>query len=136
MHICNQNEEVSAYVDDELSPSARRGFETHIAQCSACREELARIRCLRDTLRGLPARTVGYDLAPTLRARYLWSPMAPKGRRGWHLPVLLPLSSALAATVFLGVYVGLVISTPVDHISSAKLALLDPVPACSTMVLF
>lgn len=140
MHSSNQNEEVSAYIDDELSVPARRSFEMHLERCTGCRHEVVRLRRLQKRLRDLPPHTVGYDLAPRLRARSLWKPKASKTRHTWRLPLLVPLSSALATVAF-GIYLGLVISRPDYAVARAsELVLLDPVPACSAsisaMVLF
>lgn len=135
MYTCKQSEEVSAYIDDELPASARRSFEAHVGSCTACRDEVVRIQRLRTGLRNLPPRTVGYDLAPLLRARAARRPPASPARRVWRLPLFVPLSSALAATICIGIYLGLVIGRPVDDVSPvSKLVLLDPVPACSASI--
>lgn len=50
-----QREQISAYVDGELSAAETRALEAHLAGCAACQQELAELRQLRALLRALPA---------------------------------------------------------------------------------
>lgn len=45
---------VSAYLDDELAPAARREAEAHLAGCGRCRGELEEIGSARRAIRILP----------------------------------------------------------------------------------
>ena len=47
---------MSEYVDGELSESGRERLERHIHDCHHCRQLLANLRQLVDTLRGLGSR--------------------------------------------------------------------------------
>lgn len=135
MHNCGQNEEISAYIDGELVPAARRAFERHLEGCDVCRQGVARLQELQRQLRTLPPRTVGYDLAAQVHARsgQERTPMRP--RLPWRLSVLVPLSSAMAATIALGVYLGFLINRPDESLLPIpELVLLDPVPPCSASI--
>ncbi|HZZ41481.1 MAG TPA: zf-HC2 domain-containing protein [Tepidisphaeraceae bacterium] len=50
MNSCEQNQNIDAYLDGELSPSARTQFEQHLALCAICARELARLRRLSATV--------------------------------------------------------------------------------------
>lgn len=45
---------LSAYLDDELAPAARREAETHLAGCADCRAELDDVAAARHAIRILP----------------------------------------------------------------------------------
>lgn len=45
---------LSAYLDDELAPAARREAEAHLAGCPECRDELDEIAAARQAIRILP----------------------------------------------------------------------------------
>jgi len=59
MALCEQARTAHAYHDGELAPDARRRFETHLAACARCREELEWLRsCSRRLAPGaVPALT-------------------------------------------------------------------------------
>ncbi|HLJ07235.1 MAG TPA: zf-HC2 domain-containing protein [Acidimicrobiia bacterium] len=45
---------LSAFLDDELAPAARREAETHLAGCSDCRAELEEVAAARRAIRIMP----------------------------------------------------------------------------------
>lgn len=45
---------LSAFLDDELAPAARREAEAHLAGCAECRQELDDIAAARQAIRILP----------------------------------------------------------------------------------
>jgi anti-sigma factor RsiW len=45
---------LSAYLDDELAPAARREVEAHLAACDACRAELGEVASARRAIRIMP----------------------------------------------------------------------------------
>jgi len=45
---------LSAYLDDELAPAARREADAHLAGCAECREELDDVAAVRQAIRILP----------------------------------------------------------------------------------
>jgi len=45
---------LSAYLDDELAPAARREAEAHLAGCAECRAELVEVAAARQAIRILP----------------------------------------------------------------------------------
>ncbi len=82
-------EQVTAYVDDVLDPSARAEVEAHFASCPACREQVAFERELKARLVALPTP----ELRPGFEVRLHRSLAAERGRRfAW----LLPFAAVLA----------------------------------------
>ena len=45
---------LSAYLDDELAPAARREVEAHLAGCAPCRAELGEVSAARRAIRIMP----------------------------------------------------------------------------------
>lgn len=46
-HMCDSKELLVAYLYDELDPSAKRTYESHVASCAECRDEIASLRATR-----------------------------------------------------------------------------------------
>jgi anti-sigma factor RsiW len=49
--MCNRSHELQSYLDDELNPSQRADFESHLATCADCAADLARLRNLSNLIR-------------------------------------------------------------------------------------
>jgi hypothetical protein len=66
-----RQETLSAYVDDALSPRARRRFETQLTQDADLQAEVEQQQALKETLRQLPSRRVprNFTLDPALYGR-------------------------------------------------------------------
>ena len=82
---------LSAYLDDELAPAARRETEAHLAACADCRAELDDVASARHAIRFLPVHAASRPL-------HDWAPLAvatPRRRAAW----------ALAAAVAAGIAV-------------------------------
>lgn len=58
-----QREQLSAFVDGELSPAERVELERHLATCLECQEELARLRHVHALLGALPTPAVPRSFA-------------------------------------------------------------------------
>jgi anti-sigma factor RsiW len=97
------DQELSAYLDDELDATARVAVDAHLAECAACRETL-------DALRRVVRRAQALDDRPP--ARDLWSgiadrlttpdtadvvPIASRRRVALSLPQLAAAAVALVA---------------------------------------
>jgi anti-sigma factor RsiW len=74
---------LSAYLDDELAPAARREAEAHLAGCAECREELDDVAAARQAIRimpvhGAPRPIVDPVLVPAAgsRRRAVWALVA------------------------------------------------------------
>jgi anti-sigma factor RsiW len=73
---------LSAYLDDELAPAARREVETHLTGCAECRTELDEVAAARRAIRILPVHGAPYPLmqaaprATTRRGRAAWAAVA------------------------------------------------------------
>ncbi len=61
--------EVGSYLDGELEPRLRSGFEAHLSDCGACRQALRAQRRLAEALRGLPRLEPGPQFEPRFWAR-------------------------------------------------------------------
>lgn len=64
----NVRDQLSAYLDGELAENERREVHAHLDGCAACREELAELRSMIDTLRALPRVPAPPELAGRVRA--------------------------------------------------------------------
>jgi len=75
--------DLPAYADGELTPSQSERVERHLADCAACREELADLRALSATLRSLPEATPprSFALTPGQVARP--APVAGRSLPAW-----------------------------------------------------
>lgn len=97
---------VAAYALDALDDDERRAFESHLASCDACREELASL--------SVPVQALAYgappaEPPPALRGRVLAAAMAERPnvvplRPRWAYPVLAAAVAASAAAVALGIW--------------------------------
>lgn len=84
------DEALSAFLDDELAPAARREAEIHLERCADCQAELADVAAVRAAVRSMPVHTWPSPGRPQL--------LAPPGRRR---PVLWGVAAAAAALVAL-----------------------------------
>jgi hypothetical protein len=90
------NEDLKAYLDNELSPARRAEIEAALQQDPLLRAELEQLRSITESLRGyipLPQPTGYENLAARLKK-------APVARPWWTKP--LPLATSLLAVVAIG----------------------------------
>lgn len=83
-------EQLNLYLDDDLTTAARAAVEAHLADCDACRAELASLQTLFAALDALQPETPNADLTP-----FVLREIASEQRRGvqrrrisWLIPVL------------------------------------------------
>jgi anti-sigma factor RsiW len=92
-------ERVTAFVDDVLEGAEQTLIETHVAECSSCRAQVAEERALRKGLKGLPAPELPFGLEQKVRKRL---------RRGHRFArvtrVVLPLAAVLVAALWVRGY--------------------------------
>lgn len=82
-HGPHLDDALSAYLDDELAPAARREAEAHLAGCAECREELDEVAAARQAIRVMPVHAaprpilgVGPVPASASRRRAVWALVA------------------------------------------------------------
>jgi anti-sigma factor RsiW len=82
---------LSAYLDDELAPAARREAEAHLAGCAECRAELDEVAATRQAIRILPVHAARRPLLdrPPLPAA------VPRRRAVWALAAAVAAAIAL-----------------------------------------
>jgi anti-sigma factor RsiW len=93
---------LSAYLDDELAPAARREAEAHLAACPTCRAELDEVGAARRAIRIMPVHATPRPLVEADRGGVLLPPTvttdklrrAPSRRRA-----LWAVVAAVAAAV-------------------------------------
>lgn len=92
-------QDLSAYLDDQLSPSTKNAVEAHLASCASCREELESLRNVTFLLDRVPQ-------VPVPRSYTLSE--APAKRLTWSVRYAAPLrySTAVASLLLLAVVVG------------------------------
>lgn len=54
MNSCTYTDQLDAYLDGELAPDAARAVEEHVAECTACVEELALAQRVQEGLQAMP----------------------------------------------------------------------------------
>jgi predicted anti-sigma-YlaC factor YlaD len=83
---------LSAYLDHELAPAARREAEAHLAGCLECREELEDVAAARQAIRILPVHAAPRPLVD----RALLPASASRRRAVWVLAAAVAAAVALA----------------------------------------
>lgn len=134
---CSWSKALSTYLDEELDEKSRLNLETHVQSCSSCQATLDDLRALHQVFQSLPRPQLGFDLAPAVLA-HGGRPRVPAGRvwefRWWQL---LPVSFAAAATVSLGVFIGINLhDRPEPEPGLPTLAMFEPFPPGSVCVGF
>lgn len=82
---------LSALLDGELSPAEEAGIRVHLAECEACRDELAATEGMRSLVRDLPP----LDLPPIVVERARW---VGRARRPSRLAAAAAAVAAVAAS--------------------------------------
>lgn len=102
---------IVAYVYDDIEPAARAGFETHLARCSVCRDEVAALGVVRHQLaRWSPPepRVLARAAAGAQAERLAGKPPARPERSAWDLLGDIPAWAQVAAALLvLGVSAGI-----------------------------
>ncbi len=95
--------QLSAYLDRELRPEEEAAVRRHLAECAACREELARLTSLKATLAALPERPLPESFWPDLRRELQRRPPAAAGPwwRAWPSRPAMALAAAAVVVVLL-----------------------------------
>jgi anti-sigma factor RsiW len=83
---------LSAYLDDELAPAARREAEAHLAGCTDCREELEQVAAARQVIRIMPVHAAP---RPILDAVPVRAATASRRRATWALVAAAAAALAL-----------------------------------------
>jgi predicted anti-sigma-YlaC factor YlaD len=94
---------LSAYLDDELAPAARREAEAHLAGCTECRDELDDVAAARQAIRILPVHATPRALldgppvqAVASRRRAVWAAAAAVAAA---IALVLPLEPEVAPSL-------------------------------------
>ena len=93
MNCAEVQDNLSAWLDQELAPESRARVDRHLERCAGCRRELARLQALDQALDALSA-PLPAGLPEKVRLRLQRPP-----RRWWQ-------SLALAASLILGIVLG------------------------------
>lgn len=113
--------QLSAYLDEELSPSEIRAVHAHVAGCEACRDELAALRQVKDLLGRLPEMEPPADL---------WSGVRARAERAHHPAAVLetlraafrrPAAAAVAAMVVLILVAAPLVKGRLDRLQAADI---------------
>jgi len=95
----NVHEQLSAYLDGELSPTERGGMQTHLNTCAGCRAELERFEQLDAELGSMPFPDVPAHVWNSVAAR-----IGGAQRRSRTLAFPLPMRITAAAAALLLVF--------------------------------
>ncbi len=125
---CPRHAEISAYMDDMLTPAERQQFAPHLAGCPVCRQQLDDLLALREAMHALPSPKLGFDLTANLEwqmhgavrqrpPRSFWTAWGAPG-----LAVALSLASgAWLGAMWIGTGAAVAPSAPATRV-------FDPVP--------
>lgn len=109
---CPRIEDLSAWVDAELSAGERARLDAHFATCAACRARLDELQALRASFRDLPEERLSFDLSQVIRGRIesMGGRAAQPRRRRWQR--LVPVGFGAAASLSLGLAGGWLLTAP------------------------
>lgn len=110
---CPNPGDLSAYLDGELAPGVRARLDTHLASCPSCAWAIAELRALHAEFRALPDESPGFDVAQVIRGRIEALPPRAAPRQAWGWRHLLPAGIGAAASVSLGLALGMGLTAPV-----------------------
>jgi anti-sigma factor RsiW len=130
---CSNSENLSAYVDGELSIDQRRKIEACLADDAAYREYVEDLHGLRQAFQSLPSEAIGFDLAPLVQRRLAQSKPENKAWLAVRRTGLAwPVSLAAACSIFMGIFLGSVLVNGLDSPAalpgSPALAMFDAMP--------
>lgn len=144
---CPRDDDLSAWMDDELDAVAREGLEVHLASCAACRTRLTDLQALRADFLALPDERLGFELSQVIRGRIeglpaaakppsrrapspLRAPSPPHASRPSRQRVrwprwrgLVPAGVGAAASLSLGLAAGWILTAPVARVAPTAAAL-------------
>jgi hypothetical protein len=93
-------EQLNLYLDDEPSAVERASVEAHLADCDACRAELASLQTLFAALNALQPETLTTDLTP-----FVLQEIPSERRRAvrrWRISWLIPVLQGVGIVLLLG----------------------------------
>ncbi len=120
---CPKSEDLSAWLDGEMSTGERARMDAHLAGCDACRVLLVDWRALRAEFRGLPDERLGFDLSQVIRGRLAARPIPPSVPRARRWRSLIPTGIGAAASLSLGLMMGWSLTAPLAGVAPTAAAL-------------
>jgi anti-sigma factor RsiW len=97
--MCPDKELLSAYCDGEIPSPWKEEIDSHLRECPACRQILARYRSLGTVLRDAPEPRIDMDAAFS-RVREAVGGVSAAKPAPWKKRVSLPLAAVAAAALF------------------------------------
>jgi len=92
--------QLSAYLDDAVTPSERSAVDAHLSGCADCRTRLAELRATSTLIRALPELRPSRRLAPRIAARPAWlAPLRTLSTLASGLSVFLFIATALLSNM-------------------------------------
>jgi hypothetical protein len=101
---------LGAYVLNTLDPDERRSVDAHLAECDACRSEVAALEAVRDVLDDIPPEAMLHgppdaDLVLQKTLRQVRAENTASARRRW-VPAVAAAAAVLAAAIGGGIALG------------------------------
>ena len=89
--------DLSAYLDDALSPEARATVDAHLGTCALCRTRLAELRGTARLIAALPAAVPSRSLVPRVSAPFWLAPLRTFSTFASGVAIFLFVASAVIA---------------------------------------
>jgi len=126
---CPRIEALSTYLDAQLDAAACARLDAHLATCVRCRALLDDLCGLRTDLRALADERLGFDLSQVVRGRIATLPARAPQRRTPRWRRWLPAGVGAAASLTLGLTMGLSMTAPVAAVApvAATLEVFAPI---------
>lgn len=104
---CKLQEELTAYVDGELSPAQTAAVSTHLGTCADCRTTEALLRRTVQTVQTLPAfePSVGLRRSVLNQVEAIPGPLRERLRHWLRPAVLIPSATGLLTVLLLALFI-------------------------------
>lgn len=125
---CPRYIDASAYIDDMLPAGERHEFDIHLQGCPICRQRVADLNVLRQSLHDLPSPVLSFDMTVLMEERIRATRVRPRQKRPswirWGAPGIA-IAASLACGIWLG---GLLVGAAVTASPAIMMRVFDPVP--------
>ena len=122
---CPRTVALSTRLDEQLGAREQIALDRHLAQCPVCAAYFAELQQLKSELKGLPAETLGFDLAEVIRGRLANEVLRrPRARSRPRWRELIPLGIGATVSLMLGLSMGMAITAGASVVVAPQIAVM------------